>query len=135
MCLEQQDPDEECLKYAIISHNIDFVTYLMDEYQIDEMNLSDCLDYNNIQAFFYYYDRTQLINTCFVYVPYFKNLCVCEYFILQEVDVNKKDDRQITALHWASLSNNVEILDLLISHGADLEAKDKSGHTPLLLAT
>ena len=30
-CLKEHDPDEECMKYAIASHNIDFVTFLVNE--------------------------------------------------------------------------------------------------------
>ncbi|EAY01923.1 hypothetical protein TVAG_068900 [Trichomonas vaginalis G3] len=33
-CLKYQTPDEKCMEYAIISHNIDFVTFLMNEYNI-----------------------------------------------------------------------------------------------------
>ncbi|EAY19505.1 hypothetical protein TVAG_136360 [Trichomonas vaginalis G3] len=33
-CLKYQKPDENCMDYAIISHNIDFVTFLKNEYNI-----------------------------------------------------------------------------------------------------
>ena len=33
-CLKYQTPDSFCMEYAIISHNIDFVTFLMYEYNI-----------------------------------------------------------------------------------------------------
>ncbi|EAY07749.1 hypothetical protein TVAG_118300 [Trichomonas vaginalis G3] len=32
-CLKYQTTNKECMKYAIISHNIDFVTFLMNEYK------------------------------------------------------------------------------------------------------
>ena len=34
-CLKYQKPNKDCMKYAIISHNIDFVTFLMNEYNIE----------------------------------------------------------------------------------------------------
>ena len=34
-CLQTINPDNECMRYAIISHNIDFVTFLMDEYKLE----------------------------------------------------------------------------------------------------
>ena len=34
-CLKIQEPDYDCMEYAIISHNIDFVTFLMNEYNIE----------------------------------------------------------------------------------------------------
>ncbi|EAY05435.1 hypothetical protein TVAG_197360 [Trichomonas vaginalis G3] len=33
--LKYQTSDEECMEYAIISHYIDFVTFLMNEYNIE----------------------------------------------------------------------------------------------------
>ncbi|EAX96681.1 hypothetical protein TVAG_489640 [Trichomonas vaginalis G3] len=33
-CLKYQTPDYKCMEYAIVSHNIDFVTFLMNEYNI-----------------------------------------------------------------------------------------------------
>ncbi|EAY03067.1 hypothetical protein TVAG_171650 [Trichomonas vaginalis G3] len=40
-CLKYQTPNFKCMEYAIISHNIDFVTFLMNEYKID-IDLSVC---------------------------------------------------------------------------------------------
>ncbi|KAK1690387.1 ankyrin repeat-containing domain protein [Colletotrichum godetiae] len=45
--------------------------------------------------------------------------------------VNKKWQGK-TPLHYAALLSNVDIVQLLIDNGADLEAKDDSGCTPLL---
>ncbi|EAY18652.1 hypothetical protein TVAG_062570 [Trichomonas vaginalis G3] len=47
-CLKYQKPDDDCMKYAIISHNIDFVTFLMNEYNI-EIDLFYCGLYNNLE--------------------------------------------------------------------------------------
>ncbi|EAY04746.1 hypothetical protein TVAG_288880 [Trichomonas vaginalis G3] len=54
-CLKYQTPDKECMKYAIISHNIDFVTFLMYEYNI-EINLKFCEDYKILESFLVYFD-------------------------------------------------------------------------------
>ncbi|EAY22381.1 hypothetical protein TVAG_378600 [Trichomonas vaginalis G3] len=42
-CLKEQDPDENCMKYAIISNNIDFISFLKNEYEID-INLETCVE-------------------------------------------------------------------------------------------
>ncbi|EAX70032.1 hypothetical protein TVAG_016350 [Trichomonas vaginalis G3] len=40
-CLKYQEPNKESMEYAIVSHNIDFVTFLMNEYNL-EIKLSYC---------------------------------------------------------------------------------------------
>lgn len=39
-----------------------------------------------------------------------------------------------SALHFAVLSSSREVVELLLEHGADLNAHDPQGHTPLQLA-
>ncbi len=46
-------------------------------------------------------------------------------------DVEAKDERGRTPLHWASFWNHIETAKLLLERGADLEAKTNSGMTPL----
>ncbi|EAY18271.1 hypothetical protein TVAG_253830 [Trichomonas vaginalis G3] len=46
-CLKDQKPDDECMKYAIMSHSIDFVTFLMNEHKIP-IDVEECIKYNNI---------------------------------------------------------------------------------------
>jgi ankyrin repeat protein len=49
-------------------------------------------------------------------------------------DVNAAAPDGTTALHWASLRNNIEIADLLIRAGADPDPANDYGVTPLWLA-
>jgi hypothetical protein len=46
-------------------------------------------------------------------------------------DVNRKDNRGSTPLHFAAQEQQVEIAGMLIEAGAEVNAKDKSGNTPL----
>ncbi|EAX99936.1 hypothetical protein TVAG_159560 [Trichomonas vaginalis G3] len=46
-CLKEYDPDYESMKHSIISHNIDFITYLANEYDL-EIQLFYCGIYNNL---------------------------------------------------------------------------------------
>ena len=69
-CLKYQTPDEDCMEYAIISHNIDFVTFLMNEHYL-EINLDYCGIYNNLESFLVYFDQTNDINKCFFYSTMF----------------------------------------------------------------
>jgi ankyrin repeat protein len=50
------------------------------------------------------------------------------------VDVNAKDHNGMTALHFAADHDQAAVAGLLISRGADLEARSNGGHTPLTAA-
>ncbi|EAX73956.1 ankyrin repeat protein, putative [Trichomonas vaginalis G3] len=39
-----------------------------------------------------------------------------------------------TPLHLAALQDNIEIVELLLSHGADVNEKNSKGETPLHIA-
>ena len=47
------------------------------------------------------------------------------------VDVHTKDYRSSTPLHWAAWNNSLELAELLISSGAEVNAENKYGRTPL----
>ncbi|EAY16280.1 hypothetical protein TVAG_423330 [Trichomonas vaginalis G3] len=89
-CLKYQKPNEYCMGYAIISHNIDFVTFLMNEYNI-EIDLEDCEIYNNLESFLVYFDQTNDINECFLYSPIFNIPSLLEYFLSLGANINEKD--------------------------------------------
>ncbi|AXK60187.1 ankyrin repeat domain-containing protein [Candidatus Chromulinivorax destructor] len=50
------------------------------------------------------------------------------------VDVNMKDESEMTPLYFAARANNLEIVGMLIDAGADVNIKDESGFTPLYVA-
>ena len=50
------------------------------------------------------------------------------------VDVNQADDRGNTALHDAVRTGFASVVDLLAAHGADVDALNDRGQTPLILA-
>ena len=54
--------------------------------------------------------------------------------LLQQVDVNAPEPDGTTALHWAAHGDDPEILDLLIQAGANVNATNEYGVTPLSLA-
>ncbi|XP_065831479.1 serine/threonine-protein kinase TNNI3K-like isoform X2 [Oscarella lobularis] len=47
---------------------------------------------------------------------------------------DERSDNGTTALHWAVLYDHIEMIDYLISNGANMEAKNKWGTTPFLSA-
>ena len=56
------------------------------------------------------------------------------YFKQKGMDINIRDNRQSTPLHWACYSKSEVALNYLLSMEPDLNAKDQKGFTPLHLA-
>ncbi|EAX99185.1 ankyrin repeat protein, putative [Trichomonas vaginalis G3] len=129
-CLKYQKPYTDCIEYAIISHNIDFITFLVNEYNI-EINLEYCGLYNNLESFLVYFDQTNDINKCFVYSSMFSIPSLLEYFLSHGANINGKNKNGETALHTAAWKNSKETAEFLISHGANINEKDKNGRTAL----
>ncbi|EAY16383.1 ankyrin repeat protein, putative [Trichomonas vaginalis G3] len=132
-CLKYQTPNEKCMKYAIISHNIDFVTFLMNEYNI-EIDLYYCEKFKNLESFFVYFDQTSDVNKCLINSVIFNIQSLCEYFLSHGANINEKDNGGLTALHIAVDSNQLEIVEFLLSHGANIDEKDNDGLTALHIA-
>ncbi|EAY20762.1 hypothetical protein TVAG_391460 [Trichomonas vaginalis G3] len=128
--LKYQKPDKECMEYAIISHNIDFVTFVMNEYNLI-IKLDYCKAFNNVESFLVYFDQTNDINKCFLYSAKFDIPSLCEYFLSHCANVNEKDEYGKTALHYAAENNSKETAEFLISHGADINEENNDGKTAL----
>jgi palmitoyltransferase ZDHHC13/17 len=60
--------------------------------------------------------------------------CSLNYFRLRGLDVNSRDRKQGTPLHWAAFSGSELALSYLLAWDADVEAKDSKGLTALHLA-
>ncbi|EAY10585.1 ankyrin repeat protein, putative [Trichomonas vaginalis G3] len=129
-CLKYRKPDERCMEYAIISHNIDFVTFLMNEYNI-KINLTCCEWYNNLESILVYFDQTNDISNNFVYATKFNIPSLCEYFLKHGAITNEKNDIGKTALYYAVRYCSIEMAEILISHGANFNKKDYDGLTSL----
>ena len=78
-CLKYQKPNCNCMEYAIISHNIDFVTFLMNEYNL-KIDLGACGFYNNLESFLVYFDHINNFNECFIHSTMFNIPSFSEYF-------------------------------------------------------
>ena len=58
------------------------------------------------------------------------NIEAVKQHITAGTDVNAKSDGR-TPLHWAAYSGHKEIAELLIGEGAEMNAKERDGRTPL----
>ncbi|EAY18587.1 hypothetical protein TVAG_462730 [Trichomonas vaginalis G3] len=132
-CLKYKKPYEECMKYAIISHNIGFVTFLMNEYNL-KIDLKWCRLYNNLESFLVYFDQTKNINECFLNSIKFNIPPLCEYILSCGANIHTKNRHGNTALHKAVNINSKEMVEFLLSHGANINEKNKNGDTVLHFA-
>lgn len=133
-CLNTILPTQKCMKYAIISHNVELVYSLVKDYKLN-IAVEDCCKYNNVAAFFLYlWNQNYPVPIWFAYSVYFNIAGLWEYFVSDGADVNYPYQYGITALHEAVNSNCYKLADYLISHGADVNAKDNYGKTILHVA-
>mmetsp|Transcript_915 Transcript_915/g.2452 ORF Transcript_915/g.2452 Transcript_915/m.2452 type:complete len:171 (-) Transcript_915:571-1083(-) len=51
-----------------------------------------------------------------------------------EVDIDQRDNLQRTALHWAAEMGHIETAQALLDFGADVDAAECNGRTPVHLA-
>lgn len=56
------------------------------------------------------------------------------YFYKQGIDINIRDKKDSTPLHWACFTRSEMALSYILSMKPDLEAKDMYGFTPLHIA-
>jgi palmitoyltransferase ZDHHC13/17 len=56
------------------------------------------------------------------------------FFRLKGIDVNSRDRKQSTPLHWAAFSGAELALSYILAWEADVNARDTKGLTPLHLA-
>ncbi|KAF5611242.1 ankyrin repeat-containing protein, partial [Fusarium sp. NRRL 25303] len=62
------------------------------------------------------------------------NQPLTHYLVSCDIDLNLKDTHGLTALHIAIISRQLQIFEMLLLGGADIDAKDGTGRTPLILA-
>lgn len=129
-CLKFQKPTEESMGMAIMSHNIDFVFYLLNEHGI-KIDLSQCSRAYNVEVFLAHLDSTNDINGCFNASPIFNLLPLTEYLFSLGADIDTKGEYDDDALHLSAQYNCAEIAEFLISQGADLNANNRFNQSPI----
>ncbi|EAX89958.1 ankyrin repeat protein, putative [Trichomonas vaginalis G3] len=117
-CLKFQRPYKECMECAIISHNIDFVSFLMNEYHL-KIDLEDCCRYHNLQVYLMYLDITKDINNCFVLSPSFHFPELCKYLISHGANVNAIGHSSKTHLCYSAVNSSRETVDYITTYGVN----------------
>ncbi|MCE1248668.1 MAG: ankyrin repeat domain-containing protein [Firmicutes bacterium] len=55
--------------------------------------------------------------------------------VFRGLDVNYKDSKGMTPLHYAAMSGNIKTVEFLVSHGALIDPQSNDGYTPLHAAS
>lgn len=76
-------------------------------------------------------DRWNLLHIALLTLSGDPNSKVVSHLIELGVDVNARDGRQWTPLHFAARTRDPVVVRLLIQAGADVNAKDREGVSPL----
>ena len=78
-------------------------------------------------------------DTCLMLAAVFGHIETVRYLVgLKDVDVNHAENNGNAVLHWTVLKGHVDVVQVLIDAGADIEARnkdDEQGRSPLLLAS
>ncbi|EAY01244.1 hypothetical protein TVAG_027120 [Trichomonas vaginalis G3] len=133
-CIKVQKPDKKCMKYAIISHNIDFVTFLMREHKIN-IDLNHCCKFNCIEAFCAYLVHRKDYITCFINSPKLFSVPLLKYLIRHVDNIDIKPARNKTALHNAIMNDFRSGVKLLVSKGASINEVNEDGNNYLHVAS
>lgn len=57
-----------------------------------------------------------------------------QFFLNEGIDINGVDNKESCALHWAAYSGSELVLHYILAFGAEIEATDREGFTPLHIA-
>ncbi|EAX91686.1 ankyrin repeat protein, putative [Trichomonas vaginalis G3] len=131
-CLKYIVPDEKCMDYAIISHNIDFVTYLMNVKELGIYHYM-CGFHRNIHLFFMCLSQEKNLQRSLVCSIYFNILPLCQLLISNGANIAEQVDG-LSALHIAAENNCKEITEFIIKNGVDVNVKNSVNATPLHFA-
>jgi len=137
---------ENLLFLATSDKNLDVVSYLIDNgvgvnciNKRGETPLLNAAEYSNLNIVKYLIERGARIdvkdkegNGVLHYAVNGGNWDIIKYFVEEMgVGVNEKNKEKVTPLHLACENPNYKIIEYLVEKGADVNAKDKKGNTPL----
>ncbi|EAY17753.1 hypothetical protein TVAG_015820 [Trichomonas vaginalis G3] len=131
-CLKYHEPGCLCMKYAIIFHNIDFVTYLKNECNL-QIIFQYCIEFNNLQGFLVYLDQTNNFEYCLPTASSFNLPLIVEFLIYQ--GANMIDLNFLKKILLFSLEGNYdEVSKKLILCGVDINLNGISKFSALHIA-
>jgi serine/threonine-protein phosphatase 6 regulatory ankyrin repeat subunit A/serine/threonine-protein phosphatase 6 regulatory ankyrin repeat subunit B len=132
---EKDEKNKTALHYAAERGSLENVKYLV-EHGAD----INAKDEKNKTALHYATESrdSEMVSDSIYFLPVTKQLPSLElvkYLVEHGADVNAKDEKNKTALHYATERGSLEFVKCLVEHGADVNAKDEKNKTALHYAT
>ncbi|EAX97995.1 hypothetical protein TVAG_114470 [Trichomonas vaginalis G3] len=133
-CLKYQKPDSKCMECAIVSHNIDFITFLMNEFRL-KISLDWCYKYKNLTALYVYLENNAVHNRnaeeILHQIAWNQEIKFLNLLIMFKVNLNLVDHLGMTPLHYAAENDCMSIITTLFSHGAFVNIPNNNGEMAL----
>ena len=140
-CKEFHRYFEIYFKKSITSNNNSISDWILENYGYQEVSLKSCIQNYNISALVYFVEHGSPLNPdkkrnnplFYSYYDYF----LTQYLIDKGCDVFTTDNNQNILLSILSsiLPVPIEVIELLITKGLDVNYSDKNGDTPILAAS
>ena len=87
---------------------------------------------SRIGSFAFIHEKDGEGRTLLMYAALYERNVVVQYLISAGIDICAKDKNQYTALHFAVQANSLEIAETLLKAGAEVNAVDMYGNSPLM---
>ncbi|EAY07676.1 hypothetical protein TVAG_273600 [Trichomonas vaginalis G3] len=117
-----KNPDSETLNAIVESHNIDNFKKLEFGYNI-EPSLRSMTFYHNLHAYIIALNATNAVDLCFLYSPYFQIPSFCEYLYANGANISSRNPDDCSTLDIAILADHAEIASFLFSKGIEIDEK------------
>jgi ankyrin repeat protein len=127
---------DNCFETGVKFHRIEMCQWLLKNTECESISLSSSLEYFNYPVFFFTMLNNKSFDDALFAATKECNIDIIRYLVEQRnVDVNIKDEKGQTPLHFATESCNISIIKYFVEQGrADVNIKSNTNQTPLQIA-
>ena len=129
---------EAFLETSVKYHKDELTKWLNENYECKPFPLSRCIEYYNIDAFFYFLEHGHSINEtdkyqneCLRSASVNGSLIVAQYLIEKGANIETKDATGQTPLYFAASEGHFPMVQYLVDKGANIETLTSREETPL----